>query len=97
MKVEGFEKEPYPQELYGQFFSAECFLIIYKYLQKNLEKTLIYFWQGRDASIVRILKYFYYINFFQNERGSSAYLTKQTSDNLENENSQVFFFEIHFY
>jgi hypothetical protein len=53
-RVEDYEKFPYPKELYGQFFSGECFLVVYKYsVNKNsVEKSLIYFWQGRDASIV---------------------------------------------
>ncbi len=46
---------------WGEFYSAESYIILYKYVIKNKEEFVIYFWQGRNSSI--------------NEKGTSAYLT----------------------
>jgi hypothetical protein len=74
-----FEKLPVPKgtiriiniskrlEKWGQFFSAESYIILYKYMVKNKEEFIIYFWQGRNSSI--------------NEKGTSAYLTVDLDQN----------------
>jgi hypothetical protein len=50
--VDGFEKLVYPPEMFGQFFTADSFVILVTYRKLNKDKRLIYFWQGRDCSIV---------------------------------------------
>lgn len=32
---------------YGQFYSGESYIILYKYILKNRDEYCIYFWQGR--------------------------------------------------
>jgi len=68
-RVEGFEKTPYPNSLYGQFFSGDSFVIMTSYKTSNKDNYLVYFWQGRDSSI--------------NEKGASALLTIDVSSEFE--------------
>jgi len=49
--VKEWEKEKLGEEYHGHLFTGESFIFQYKYLQKNVEKFVIYFWQGRDSSI----------------------------------------------
>ena len=49
--VKEWEKEKLGEEFHGHLFTGESFIFQYKYLQKNVEKFVIYFWQGRDSSI----------------------------------------------
>jgi hypothetical protein len=46
---------------WGEFYSGESYILMYKYVVRNKEEYVIYFWQGRNSSI--------------NEKGTSAYLT----------------------
>ena len=57
---EHFEKEPWPKELYGQFFGGDSFLVLYTYIPRGRasEEYIIYIWQGRESS--------------QDEKGASA-------------------------
>ncbi len=68
-RVEGFEKAPYPTELFGQFFSGDSYVIMTSYKTSNRDNYLVYFWQGRDSSI--------------NEKGASALLTVDVSAEFE--------------
>ena len=60
MFSEHFEKEPWPKELYGQFFGGDSFLVLYTYIPRGRasEEYIIYIWQGRESS--------------QDEKGASA-------------------------
>jgi len=73
-KIEGFDKVPFPKKYYGHCWSGDSYLMLYEYKVNSSEKALIYFWQGRDCSI--------------NEKGTSAYLTKEASDLLQGRASE---------
>ncbi|EDR27834.1 coronin, putative [Entamoeba dispar SAW760] len=53
-RIEEHNTVEYPKELYGHFFSKEAFLIQYTFYPEGSEKAqhIVYFWQGRDASIM---------------------------------------------
>ena len=46
-RIENFEPQPVNPELYGQFYSGDCYIILYTYLQKNKKKYILYFWLGQ--------------------------------------------------
>ena len=69
-KIEGFEKKEIPAEFYGQLWSADSFIIVYEFPYGNKFKTILYYWQGKFSSI--------------NEKGTSAYITVDISNNLQN-------------
>lgn len=92
--IDNYQKTPFPSLIYGQFFSGDCFLVLYSYFWKNTEKTIVYFWQGRDSTIVRKkkneFKNFLLINIIvKNQKGTSAYLTKDTAHEMQNDSSQI--------
>src|SRR3990167_6632000 len=58
-RIEEFEKVEVDSNLFGHFFSAESYIILYKYIWKNKDCFIIYYYQGRDSSI--------------NEKGSSLF------------------------
>lgn len=60
-KIEEFEKVLIDPSTYGHFYSAESYIVLYKYIWKNKDCFIIYYFQGRDSSI--------------NEKGTSAVLT----------------------
>lgn len=73
-KVEGFEKVDYDEDYYGQLYSGDSFVILFKYYKSNKAKHIIYFWQGRDCST--------------NEKGASALLTIDVSNiNLQGDDA----------
>ena len=51
-QIQEFEKVLIPQEEYGIFYSGCSYIILYTYMQKWKECYIIYFWQGRNSSIV---------------------------------------------
>jgi hypothetical protein len=67
-RIEDFKKVPVPQDLYGQFFGGDSYILLYTYLVKGKENYIIYFWQGRDSS--------------QDEKGASALLAVEMDDAL---------------
>lgn len=67
-RIEDFEKEALAEEFYGQLWSGDSFIILYRYPCGNKEKNLVYFWQGRDSS--------------RNEKGTAAYITVDISDEV---------------
>lgn len=93
-RIEGYEKENFPESYYGQFWSGDCFLILFTFMVQNTEKKTIFFWQGRDSSVV-IQKYtnldilFFELTIFKNEKGTSAFLTKEMNDEIQNEGLQI--------
>jgi len=68
-RVEDNHKVDVSKSLYGQFFSGESYVILYTYVFKNKDCFLIYFWQGRNSSIL--------------EKGTSALLTIELDDKLK--------------
>lgn len=70
-RVDDFHKNPLAEHLYGHFWSNQSFLIRFTYKEGNSDRVILYFWQGRGSSI--------------NEKGASAYLTKELGD----ENKEV--------
>lgn len=57
-RIHEFEKVEYPVEMYGHFFSADSFIILYTYQINGVDKHIIYFWQGRDSSSVTLQTHF---------------------------------------
>ena len=51
-RINEFRQELYVKELYGQFYSGDCYIILYTYIRRNTEKKLIYMWQGRESDTV---------------------------------------------
>lgn len=60
-RIVDYKKTPVPSEDYGHFFAGDTYIILYKYKVGNREAFLVYYWQGRTATI--------------NEKGTSALLT----------------------
>lgn len=60
-RIVDFKKTPVPSEDYGHFYAGDTYIILYKYKVGNREAFLVYYWQGRTATI--------------NEKGTSALLT----------------------
>lgn len=67
-RVEGNQKVAISPEHFGEFHSGESYIILYKYIFKNKDQYLIYFWQGRDSSV--------------NEKGTSALMTIQLDESI---------------
>jgi hypothetical protein len=53
-QIQEFEKVLIPPENYGTFYTGCSYIILYTYMQKWKEAYIIYFWQGRNSSIVSI-------------------------------------------
>jgi hypothetical protein len=49
-RIDDFKKFAIPEQQYGQFFSGESYIILYKYLQRNKDNFIIYYYQGRGMS-----------------------------------------------
>lgn len=67
-RVEKFQLVPVPENLYGLFFSGDCYVVKYKYLVGGTEKCLIYYWLGQHSS--------------QDEQGTAALKTVELDDEL---------------
>lgn len=67
--IDNFDKVLVDKSLHGQFYSGDSYILQYKYKQGTRDAVIIYFWQGRKSS--------------QDEKGTSALLTKQLSDELK--------------
>eukprot|EP01113_Clastostelium_recurvatum_P025348 TRINITY_DN3049_c0_g1_i6.p1 TRINITY_DN3049_c0_g1~~TRINITY_DN3049_c0_g1_i6.p1 ORF type:complete len:1531 (-),score=371.56 TRINITY_DN3049_c0_g1_i6:86-4678(-) len=67
-RVEGFEKKPLDPAQYGRFYTGDAYLVHYIYVWKNTDRHILYFYQGRAASI--------------NDKGASALLTIEMDDKL---------------
>lgn len=75
-QIVNFEKVPLKEELYGQFYGGDSYIVLYKYTDKRgAEQAVIYFWQGKKSSI--------------DEKGSSALLTTELAKELPCKSSQV--------
>jgi len=49
-RIEQFKMIPYPESMYGIFFSGDSFVIQYTYSDQQRSYTLIYFWLGHHSS-----------------------------------------------
>eukprot|EP00884_Botryococcus_braunii_P011402 jgi/Botrbrau1/20262/Bobra.31_1s0047.1 len=50
-RVEQTDKVDWAPELYGHLFSGHCYIVVYNYRdEKGSPRTILYLWQGRDAS-----------------------------------------------
>lgn len=47
-------KTRYPEDMHGRFFSEDSYIILYTYRSHGSDKFVIYFWQGRDSSVVGV-------------------------------------------
>jgi hypothetical protein len=74
-RVNNFKREKMPEDLNGQFWAGDSFVILYTYKQGSKDAWLIYFWQGRDSSI--------------DEKGASALIAKEMDDELGGDPVQV--------
>lgn len=74
-RVKDHAKEAVDANMYGQFFDSESYVILYKYMIKNREVFIIYFWQGKKSSI--------------HEKGSSALLTIDLDDSIGGNATQI--------
>jgi hypothetical protein len=43
-RVENFDLVSVPKEDHGQFYSGDCYVILYTYKVNNRDKHIIYFW-----------------------------------------------------
>eukprot|EP00455_Lapot_gusevi_P028885 TRINITY_DN3093_c0_g1_i8.p1 TRINITY_DN3093_c0_g1~~TRINITY_DN3093_c0_g1_i8.p1 ORF type:complete len:438 (-),score=208.09 TRINITY_DN3093_c0_g1_i8:58-1371(-) len=74
-RVENFQKVPIAPETYGQFYSGDSYVCLYKFMRRNRANYIIYFWQGVDSS--------------SDEKGASALLAVDLDDSLGGEPTQV--------
>ncbi|KAH3759628.1 villin 1 S-like [Pelomyxa schiedti] len=68
-RIEEFKQVPIPPDKHGEFYSAESYVILYSYIWKNKDCFLIYFWQGRNSSVLG--------------KGTSAYMAVELDDKLK--------------
>ena len=49
-RIENLHKVPLAKESYGQFFSGDSYIVLYKYRNGNRDSYVLFFWQGRNSS-----------------------------------------------
>ena len=49
-RIENLKRVPLAENSYGQFFSGDSYIVLYKYRNGSKESYILYFWQGRDSS-----------------------------------------------
>lgn len=49
-RIEDFEPQPVPPEMYGQFYGGDSYIVLYTYLVNGKENYIIYFWLGQESS-----------------------------------------------
>jgi len=74
-RIEDFKKADVPEDLYGQFYGGDSYIILYTYMKGSSEEYIIYFWQGRESS--------------QDEKGASALLATELDDSMGGKPVQV--------
>lgn len=69
-RIEGFEKVAVAQEHWGRFFSADSYVVLFRYRvpQTGKDLNLVYYWQGAESTT--------------SEKGTSAYMTVDVSTEL---------------
>lgn len=53
-RIEDFEPQPVPPEMYGQFYGGDSYIVLYTYLVNGKENYIIYFWLGQESSQVGV-------------------------------------------
>jgi Leucine-rich repeat (LRR) protein len=74
-RVEDYEKSEKFEGGPGSFYVGDAYVILYTYIWKNVERYIIYFYQGRDATI--------------NDAGAAALLTVGLDDQLNRQAKEV--------
>lgn len=64
-----FKRVELPEESIGEFYSGESYVIIYFYVWKNKDCHILYYWQGKNSTIIG--------------KGTSAALTIELDDLLK--------------
>jgi len=69
-RIDGFDKRPVPEERWGTFYSADSYVVLFRYRvpQTGKDLNLVYYWQGADSTM--------------SEKGTSAYMTVDVSSEL---------------
>ncbi|XP_069799746.1 gelsolin isoform X2 [Dendropsophus ebraccatus] len=67
-RIESSEKVPVSEELYGQFYGGDSYIILYNYNHGGKKGQIIYTWQGLDSS--------------KDEITASAFLSAQLDEEL---------------
>lgn len=68
-RIENFQRVSWPRDQYGEFYSGDSYVILYKYKENGRrDAAIIYYWQGRDSS--------------QDEKASAALLAKELDDSM---------------
>jgi len=74
-RIEGFEKVQVPEDLEGQFYAGDSYIVRFKYQKDGKDHYIIYFWQGRQSSA--------------DEKGAAAILATKMDDELGGQATQV--------
>jgi len=74
-RIEGFEKVLVPEDLEGQFYAGDSYIVKYTYEKDGKPNYIIYFWQGRQSSA--------------DEKGAAAILATKMDDELGGAATQV--------
>ncbi len=76
-RVNKFNKEEYPEQLYGHFFAQETYIILFTWTQKGAPTAqhILFFWQGRETS--------------SQSKGASAVLSVGIDDKMDGRAAQI--------
>lgn len=74
-RIENLAKVEVKENMKGQFFDGDSYIILYTYMLRNRKAYIIYFWQGAKSSI--------------DEKAGAALLTKDLDDQLQGAPVQV--------
>ncbi|XP_071484632.1 LOW QUALITY PROTEIN: advillin-like [Diadema antillarum] len=74
-RIENFEPVKQPNELHGQFFGGDSYVIQYTYKQGGQERYIIYYWLGLNSS--------------QDEQGAAALHAVKFDDKLHGQAVQI--------
>jgi hypothetical protein len=74
-RIEDFDKTPYDEDLYGQFWGGDSYVVLYAYMNGDQEEYAIYFWLGDTSS--------------QDERGAAAIKAQELDDSMGGSPVQV--------
>jgi advillin len=73
--IEDNKRVPVPENLHGQFFGGDCYILLYTYLRNRTEEHIIYFWLGNTST--------------PDEKGAAALLTVALDDSMGGRPVQV--------
>lgn len=75
-RIEDFQKAPFDEDLYGQFWGGDSYVVLYAYKNSvGQEEYAIYFWLGDTSS--------------QDERGAAAIMAQELDDSMGGSPVQV--------